>query len=137
MGASRARLARQVEKIGRDQREEEAGKCPKRRRTPERARQEQEEIRNLDGVWTRVQEGDSGNSERISVWEKLRAQVVQLEQDNQALNGGKARKVLSSSLHGFYNSRFLIEPGDLCAKCSSTAIDRVRDNGWRGRQRHA
>lgn len=86
MASGPRRLGSQVEEVSRDERNNEASKSPQRGRAPERARQEQEEIWDLDIVRARVEKCDRRDRERVTVGKELFAQVVEFERNHYHLN---------------------------------------------------
>lgn len=136
VAASRLRLAGQVDEVGREQGDEESRETPKQRWTPERSRQQQEEIGNLDSIVRRLQGRYRGNCEREAIGQQLWAQKVELEQDDEALDGNDGREAFTRSMGALDEARFLEGIRDPRAQDLGSAVDRLGDDS-RGRwQRH-
>lgn len=72
-------LAGEVDKVSREQRDQETRKGPERRGPPERCREQQEEIGDLDGVVRSLEERNRGDRKRVAIGEQLRSQEIELE----------------------------------------------------------
>lgn len=80
---SRPRLAGQIEEISCKQRDNKARKGPQSRRSPERARQEQEQIRDLHRVVRLAVDLGHRDREGVAVSEQLVPETVRLEEDDE------------------------------------------------------
>jgi hypothetical protein len=58
-----------IDKVSRKQWDDESSEAPEQCRSPERCRQQQEEIRYCYSIWGRVEERNRGDCERIAVGE--------------------------------------------------------------------
>ena len=79
MAPSRPRLASQIEEIRRNQRNNKARKSPQSRRSPERARQEQEQVWDMHGIVRLAVDLRHGDREGVAVSEQLAPETVRLE----------------------------------------------------------
>ena len=124
--------ASEVEEVAEEKRDEKASRRPEKRRLPEARREQEEEVREADRVWRIEEEWDSWDSERVSIFQDLRAQVVSLEEEVQGLDADDGGQRFASRLRSFNDTAVLDDVGDFVADDGGAALDGVGDDGGGG-----
>ena len=129
-------LAGQVDEVRGQQWQDEGGESPESSWPPERTRQEQEKIRDLDCIFAVAEVLDGWDCERVAIWEDLLSEEVKLVCGDDGMNSGDCRQGLTRCLRGLDDSRIFVRFCDLRSDYGSSAINRVCDDSWRRWERN-
>lgn len=124
----------EVEEVAKSAGDEDAGKDPGEGGRPEAGRQEQEHVRQVDGVVRGAHGADGGNGEGIAVAENLGANVVQLKGGDAEENAGNGAERLAGRVGSLGDATVLVHGRDALAHGEGGTIDSICDVSGRGGQ---
>lgn len=123
-----------VDEIPGNAREDAAREGPEKSRGPERSGEQQEHVRDEDGVVAGAEKGDGRDGKGVSVCQNLGAQEVELEGGDGEEHGIDAGQGLARRVRGLGDARLLVNRRDAGPYGDGGAVDGIGNiGGCRGK----